>query len=186
VPQLDNNAIDSKTTLVTITIGGDDVDFAGVLKYCAKHACNTPKYGVSISKSITNLEPKLVKVYNAIKQKAPNARIVVLGYPQVFPDSHAEQTCTKLAPWTGEQTMLRDAGTDLNNTIKSAASTVGVRYIDVTARFAGHEVCGRKGEWINGPSSTYKKNRNFVDDQSFHPNALGQQAYAAAINALLG
>jgi hypothetical protein len=62
--------------------------------------------------------------------------------------------------------------------IKSARLT----FVPVTDYFAGHEVCGKNGEWINGPTVAFQ--RNLVNDQSFHPNSLGQDAYAACVNAL--
>ena len=57
-----------------------------------------------------------------------------------------------------------------------------------TDDFAGHEVCGDLGEWINGPSFTVDKflKKKVMDDESFHPNLDGQElGYAAAVQHAL-
>jgi hypothetical protein len=63
-----------------------------------------------------------------------------------------------------------------------------IEFVDVRETFRGHEVCGNGGEWINGVSTTAKLGKNGgwkgkirFDDESFHPNVLGQLGYAAAI-----
>jgi lysophospholipase L1-like esterase len=185
--QLDYPIVDYGTDLVTITIGGNDVRFPDVLSYCAQHNCNTPEYAAALDDSINLLRPELVKVYNAIRAKTFNARIVVLGYPQLFPALANEQLCSKLAPWRGEQDMLREKTTRLNSAIEAAALTAGVEYRGVATYFSHHEVCGDGGEWINAFTGTPKKDRTFTNDQSFHPNAAGQRlGYAQSVNDLLG
>ena len=184
VPQLDHPIIDAGTDIVTITIGGNDVGFSDILKYCSVSACNKPGYVNSLNEQIDQLQPRLVKTYIAIRRTATNARVIVLGYPQLFPATSQEQDCFKLRPWRGEQDMLRKETARLDNTISSAAAAAGVEFVDVRRAFRGHEICGSGAEWINGPSSTWKLSRTFVDDQSFHPNLDGQRrGYAAAVNS---
>lgn len=186
VPQLDNTVIDASTGLVTLTIGGDDVHFADVLKYCASTDCNQAGYVANLNQSIEQSGSSLIQVFRAIKEKASNARIIALGYPQIFPSTPQEQGCTKLRPWRGEQDMLRAETVKLNDQIGAAAAAAGIEFVEVASSFSGHEVCGSLGEWINGPSQTYKLNRTFVDDESFHPNSYGQRdGYAAVLNAVL-
>ncbi|HEX8120072.1 MAG TPA: SGNH/GDSL hydrolase family protein [Solirubrobacteraceae bacterium] len=185
VPQLDDPAIGSATSLVTLTIGGNDVGFADTIGHCATHACNTPAYRALLDRRLSGASAKLDAVYSALAAKAANARIVVLGYPQLFPHTAQEQGCGKLRPWRGEATMLRGKETAFNSLIKQKATAAGFEFVDVAARFARHEICGNAGEWINGPSLSYKPNRKFIDDESFHPNRNGQADMAAAVNALL-
>lgn len=81
--------------------------------------------------------------------------------------------------------MLRGEEAAFNALIRRKATAAGFEFIDLAKAFAGHEICGDKGEWINGPSSTFKPNRRFVDDESFHPDRKGQAAMAEAVNAAL-
>jgi hypothetical protein len=212
--------LDAATTLVTLTIGGNNVDFSGVLEKCFfSENCTTEIFdGRTLEESIhddrENLRIELAGAYAAIHAKAPNARILVAGYPQLFPASHAEQTCAKLAQRTvpltdksegwspAEQNFLRDQDVELNRLIRfevesspfAAAPGTSVpgriTFVPVADAFAGHEVCGSSGEWVNGPTATFTHpsqvmDGQFVNDQSFHPTSRGQKAYADAINAVL-
>lgn len=174
--QLDNPSVNSATDVVTITIGGNDVGFAKVIEYCGKKACNKPGYRRDLEAKIDGLTPTLLDLYQDIQDTAPTARVIVLGYPQVFPASEEEQSCAKLTPWLGEQDFLREMGTKLDEVIRYAATEVGVEFVEVADDFAGHEVCGNAGEWIKGP---------FSRRGSFHPNEDGHQAYKDAVNAAL-
>ena len=73
---------------------------------------------------------------------------------------------------------LNEATDALNGTIEATAATDGATFVDVSRTFAGHGVpSATGGQWINynAADSTYFGN--------FHPNALGQQGYAAALAA---
>jgi len=54
--------------------------------------------------------------------------------------------------------------------------------VPVSGHFAGHEVCGKDGEWINGPTAAVQY--ELRNDQSFHPTAVGQAEYARCVNAV--
>ena len=72
--------------------------------------------------------------------------------------------------------MLRRLGVRLNSTISAAVGAVAtsgaeIEFVPVAGRFAGHEICGRKGSWVSG---------------IFHPSLQGHRdGYAAAVNAAL-
>jgi hypothetical protein len=193
--QLDYPYVDDNTALITITIGGNDVGFSDVVSECAISNCYTVERAAQLRQRITDTKLQLVKTYEAIRAKAPNARILVVGYPQLFPASGVEQGCTKLVPWLGEMGMLRALDDHLNDTIKVATeeANASIEFVDVRDAFAGHEVCGSKGEWLNGVSFTGKifnpltgKFVKRLDDESFHPNEFGQRlGYAAAIQEFL-
>jgi hypothetical protein len=187
-PQLDSPVLGT-AGLVTITIGGNDAGYAQVLIGCGLSKCNTAAFRKDRAAAIDALEPQLERTYTAVAEKAPNARILVLGYPLVFPATKKEQSCLTLRPFAGEQDMLRTLGTRLNATIASAVTAVAhrgvtIRYVPVAARFAGHEVCGRKGAWVSGILAS--RTGLGLDPGSFHPNLKGQRdGYAAAVNAAL-
>jgi hypothetical protein len=197
--------VDAATDLVTITIGGNDVEFKSILQFCAtRRDCTTTQFkGKSLKSYITSqlnaLGPDLNKVYRQIHKQAPHARIIVAGYPQIFPELVQEQNCVKLrqhkityrgaSVYIGfshkEQNFLRSQTSRLNQVIADHVDkTAATEFVPVDGLFQFHEVCGNMGEWIN--AFTASKTYPFVNDQSFHPNEKGQRlGYAAAINGYL-
>ena len=175
--------------LVTLTIGGNDAGFIEVLLACALSNCDTRTFEQGRAAIIDATRPQLEKAYRAIARKAPRARILVLGYPGLFPATKAEQACAGLSRFRGEQAMLRRLGDRLNATIALAVRAVArsgarIEYVPVSARFAGHEVCGRKGPWLNGFVTS--DSGLGLDAASFHPNLEGQRdGYAAVVDAAL-
>jgi len=186
--QLDNPSLRT-ADLVTLTIGGNDAGYVGLLVECGLFRCDTPAFRAQRQARIDALKPKLERVYSAIAARAPRARILVLGYSNPFPATPSEQSCGALRAFAGEQNMIRSLVARLNSTIAAAAASVArsgakIRFVPVAARFAGHEVCGRKGAWMNG---VVQSRTGFgIDPGSFHPNLLGQRdGYGAAVNAAL-
>jgi len=199
--------LSSSTRLVTITAGGDDMNFAGVLSFCYKmgHDCENEIFprGSSTtlnewaSDQLATLKINLISLYQQVRARAKNAQLLVLGYPQLLPASTAEQRCIGLLPQLrtdpglegDEQTFLRSEDDQLNTTIADAVSAANVdaTFLPVAAAFAGHEVCGTLGQWINGPSLTGMRHYPFFTNRttSFHPNRLGQDEYGAIVNQYL-
>ena len=173
--QLDSAAL-GNADLVTITIGGNDVGFVDGLITCAVSSCNTPAFEQERVARMDRTKPQLETLYREIVRRAPKARVLVLGYPQLFPATKAEQSCSALRLFSGEQNMLRRLGVRLNATIAAAVGSVAatgarIEFVPVAGLFAGHEVCGRKGAWLSG---------------IFHPSLQGHRdGYAAAVNAAL-
>ena len=206
--------VDEQTDLVTLTIGGNNVHFEEVLSSCFwSRDCTKQKYdGVSLASYLRSqrdaLSPELDKVYERIHRQAPDARLLVLGYPQFFPATAREQNCWKLRQYDAkvviggipirrsigfsqtEQNYLRQAASELNQTLADRVRAAGefATFIPVDSRFAGHEICGNDDEWINAGTLRNVKlsgDEAFVgpNDQSFHPNESGHQlGYADAVN----
>lgn len=186
-PQLGNVSV-KDADLVTITIGGNDLGFVGILKDCFRNPlpCNSASRQSELFARIDGLRPNLEGLYRRVKLVTGSPTVLVLGYPQLFPDTLVEQLCPALLPYTpDEQNFLREAGDRLNGVIQQAAAAAQVTYVEAGLIFRDHEVCGSKGAWINGPSITVKPNRTLVDDESFHPTVQGQRAYAEIINTQL-
>lgn len=185
---------------MTLTVGGNDAGFAQVLQDCVRltGGCTKPERRRQILAAAGGLEPQLVATYEAIEQAAPNAAIIVLGYPQLFPKHFVRQAvCPKLAALydTDTQSFMRGAADLLRATIETATAQAGVQFIDVTPDFRGHEICGAKGDWLEGLVLTHLsqlplaaiKNihkidaKDYVSYKSFHPTRAGQGAYAEAL-----
>jgi len=86
-PQLDE--LDQDDTLVTVSIGGNDIGFAPVLKYCLKHKkCEHHEADV-VARDLEKAEGNILNAYLAIRRQAPLAKIVVVGYPNFMPATGA-------------------------------------------------------------------------------------------------
>src|SRR3954468_16722520 len=77
-------ALSPKPDVVTITIGGNDVGFGRVLAECFVSDC-LRAVGQSEVAMVTVLPDRLATTYRAVEAAAPDARLVVVGYPQLFP-----------------------------------------------------------------------------------------------------
>lgn len=197
--------VDENTDLVTITIGGNDMGFADVLQACAfSKNCTTEKYDnlctpggekVLMSQNLRcrrdALSPKLDEVYRLIHEQAPGARILAIGYPQLFPKQKDDQDCRQLKRPVGvgrvsfantEQNYLRQATSELNQLIAARAEASGAaRFVAVDDYFDGHEICAAE-EWVHPLALSGVT----VAARSFHPNQAGQKdGYGVAINDAL-
>lgn len=172
-------------SLITLTIGGNDAQFATELENCifSIHACTARQ--MTISQRIAALEPRLVQVYQEIRQAAPGADIVVLGYPLLFADP-ATARCHNPIIAAGvsksEMGMIRQLADQMNTEITQAAAQAGIvsAASQVAEDFAGHEACApnEKDEWINEITGLTR-----MEHGSFHPKLAGYLADASAINA---
>ncbi len=136
--------------------------------------------------STSRAEPKsLVVLYRRLKTAAPNARVVVLGYPRLFPQTPTINNCSTGAPFTKfttkAQNWLNDEATALDGVVQHAAVLAGVTYVDTYSALDGHELC-------QNTASTWVVRAVPSDQQeSFHPNSDGQLAMEARLlTALAG
>lgn len=156
-------ALSASTDLVTITVGGNDTGWAGVVQQCAYPAPLTCDAEIAAAEAFIRdqLPGKLHAVYDAIGSAAPNAQVVVLGYPRLFNGEECN-IITRISP--AEQAALNAAADLLAETIGLVAASHGFTYADVRGAFDGHAVCDDT-EWLNGLS--------WPIGESFHPNQAG-------------
>jgi hypothetical protein len=124
---------------------------------------------------INNTLPgSLSTLYGSIRSKAPNAKVVVVGYPRVFNGEDCNAG-TWFSP--SEETRLNQTADLLNSKLSAAASARGFSFANPTSRFVGHAVCDDV-EWLNGLSNPVS--------ESYHPNRTGQSSgYTPLVNPLL-
>ena len=159
------SALSAANAYVTISVGGNDAGFASVLTTCAQPSwlsnCTGAVDGAQryIAKTLPG---SLRTLYASIRAKAPNATVVVVGYPRIFNGTD----CNLLTWFSGsEMTRLNQTANQLDSTIAAAAASAGFGFVNPVPAFVGHAVCDRT-EWINGLSSPIT--------ESFHPNRSGQ------------
>jgi lysophospholipase L1-like esterase len=187
-PQFD--ALSPRDSLVTITIGGNDVGFKSVLATCVAlsvsspsgHPCErhfTAGGADKLAAAVKAAGPRIGAVLRGIHRHAPRARILLVGYPDILPNTGTG--CFPAVPLAhGDVPYLRATEVALNRTLAREAAANGATFVDTYRATIGHDVCQRPGaRWIEGlvPASPA---------YPFHPNRLGQQAMARQVLAALG
>ncbi len=172
-------------TLITLTIGGNDVGFSSELTKCITSFTSCKSDASTVAQKITALQARLVQIYGELRSAAPGADIIIAGYPLLvanpsIADCHNPIVYTGLG--AGEMTMIRTLAAQLDSVIATAATQAGVSNAaaQVEQAFAGHEACTKveSQEWINEIAGL---NDSLHD--SFHPNSAGYQAMAGAVNS---
>jgi hypothetical protein len=168
------------TRWVTITIGGNDAGFSDVIVECAQPGWASDCNGAidQAQAYINNTLPgRLNAVYDAIKVRAPNATVIVLGYPRLFMGVDCNG-----GTWfsSSEMTRLNQTADLLKSKTQTQVSTEGARFVfkDAIPPFIGHAVCS-SSEWINGLS--------WPVQESYHPNRNGHRlGYAPLVRQVTG
>ncbi|MEU0740795.1 SGNH/GDSL hydrolase family protein [Streptomyces sp. NPDC006134] len=185
-PQLD--ALRPDTTLVTLGIGGNDLDLVGVITRCVLLGYLAPQgapckqsytlFGTDeIGSRITATAPRIEAVLKEIRARSPQARVLLVGYPALFPDDGTACRET-VALATGDFPWIRDKEKQLNAMLAQQAAARGAVYVDAYAPSVGHDVCKPAGvRWIE-PEDT-------AEGAGFHPNAAGHRSTADAVLASL-
>jgi lysophospholipase L1-like esterase len=170
-------------TLITITIGGNDIGFSSEVIKCITSFFSCTRDQSSIAQKITALQPRLRQVYQELRSAVPGADIIVVGYPLLFANSSIAD-CHNPTVYFGlsgsEMTMIRTLAAQLDSVIAAAATQEGVSNAtaQVEQAFTGHEACtgNESEEWINEIAGL-----NDLLTDSFHPNAHGYKAMAGAV-----
>lgn len=203
VPQLgqfDMADLGQDVEVVTLTIGGNDVGFADILKECITGAevlpfndCSSdpekseypvqdgfarlrgeePRYGRGDPKTVP-----LAQLYGQIIREAPRARVLVVGYPQFFGDDGTTFACGGVSgtdqEWTNQKVE------EMNYLLREEAQNLGLEFVPTTEAFIGHRLCegdaNEESEWFRGLD---------LDDRnaSFHPDEDGHVAIAQKVLA---
>jgi hypothetical protein len=180
IPDVTNtqlSALTTATSYVTISVGGNDAGFSSVLTECAKPGWMSNCNGAidTAQSYITNTLPgKLSTLYASIRSKAPNAKVVVVGYPRIFNGEDCNAG-TWFSP--SEESRLNATADLINSKTSAQASAKGFSFANPTSRFVGHAVCDDV-EWLNGLSNPIS--------ESYHPNRSGHSSgYTPAVSPLL-
>ncbi|MEU7096965.1 SGNH/GDSL hydrolase family protein [Streptomyces longwoodensis] len=182
-PQLD--AVRRDTDLVTVQIGGNDMGFGSIIATCAQVAAQDPAgapcrqhYGADgvdeLTVAIARTAPKVARVLRAVHARAPHARVLLVGYPDLLPDDGSG--CAPTVPFaTGDFPYLRDTGRRLNLMLQLVARWNGAEYVDTYGPTVGHDMCKAPGDrWIEPLRPTSPA-------APAHPNARGEEAMAGAV-----
>ncbi|MEU6206302.1 SGNH/GDSL hydrolase family protein [Micromonospora musae] len=169
------DALDAGTTMVTVTIGGNDAGFVDVITSCRFGTTSTCTNAVNEARAFVTgtLPGRLDETYATIRDRAPDARLIVLGYPRLF----ELNSCGWLAMSVYKRTILNQAADLLATVTAGRAAAAGATFVDTRPYFAGHGVCAGD-PWIHDISSVI---------EAYHPDADGyRDGYLAALNSVTG
>ncbi|AXQ27923.1 SGNH/GDSL hydrolase family protein [Solimonas sp. K1W22B-7] len=185
------DVLSTTTQLVTLTIGGNDLPLSEMVVTCAGVSWTNP-FGAPCKAVYTAggtdrgaqkaaaVGPKVATVIQGIRQRAPSARVLVVGYPTLLPMSGTSCLSGGVPIAAGDLSYLNQIEQQMNGAIKIAAEANGVEFVDTYASSQGHDMCKPAGvRWVEGlmPSTT---------GFSVHPNTAGSQNMAARVRAKLG
>lgn len=187
-PQLD--VVDQDTDLITFRLGANDESLYAHIIQCAVLLALSPDDADGDpcteldadqdEKSVDVLLPKVQdaihKALEAVKKRAPEARIIVISYPRVAPD---HGTCEAFPLPAGDYAYARRIIEGVNEGLKTAAEDVGADYIDMYAASKGHDVCSKQ-PWVAG----YPK-PDSGDAAAWHPYPAESEAVAKLVLAEL-
>jgi lysophospholipase L1-like esterase len=192
--QLD--ALTPATRLVTLGIGGNDAGFMQVLTECAKDTLvdavkdlvgggrkDAPCRAHYDSGGTDQLQARVDAageqvggVLQEIRRRSPQARVYVVGYPELLPADPA--AC---APVLGTTIAAADLGfiaekeRQLNGMLRRRAQAAGAVFVDTAGPSAGHDMCAGEGtRWVEPPLPAQGL-------APVHPNARGQEAVAGVV-----
>lgn len=112
-----------------------------------------------------------------LRERAPDARIVLVGYPRILPD---DATCPDQVPVSEAAAVrMRYAMKKVNEAMAGAARKARVDYVDMYTPSAGHDACSGADRWVNGQHVEPGK------AQVYHPFAAYHEAVAAELETLL-
>lgn len=204
--QLDKGFLDENTTLVTLSIGGNDSRFGDVVAECIIMAglklcqdAQLPGSSIPAGEEVPALingkvKTSIIQVLGEIRKKAPNAKVLLMGYPRLL---EALGQCqvgigTEEAPWLNK--MADTLATAMNDAVRQANAKVTTPYAwfsDPRTFFDGKAVCGNP-ETVHGVIAPWNRtpgedlnNEIGTSQQSFHPKIDGYGLYADSMNATL-
>jgi lysophospholipase L1-like esterase len=174
-PQID--AVTPDTKLITISVGGNDIEFNGTALACGNPAtvCKAP---ANLDAALAALPGQLTSMVAKVRAKAPDARIVFVTYPREMP----VRNCPALSLTDSELAMLRSMGDRLQIAFVTAfEDKPGITFVDPYTAPGDHTVCAAADQrWTAG--YVVPTGAGFA----YHPTALGHQAMAGLIETALG
>ena len=176
-PQL--QALTKDTDLVTVGIGANDGRlYARIATVCRRSTKGCPLYDqrVQLRAIVDRLGATLASELADIRRLAPQARILLIGYPKLFPP---RGTCSRLPRMRSQdRAAFREINLRLREQMRTAAELSEVEFVDFYAASFGHHICARY-PWVQGRVGSSRRGA------ALHPLPAGQAALARMIERRL-
>jgi lysophospholipase L1-like esterase len=169
-PQID--AVTSKTRLVTMTIGGNDVNYVGTAIECGQRNsnCVATANPAATDAAFAALPQSLTQLIQAVRAKAPSVIIVLVTYVRLVPPT----ACPALHYTPAGTQLVASIGSRLQQVFLTVAKEDHVRLVDPYAIGAAHGPCAEgANKWVAGRVAT--------NGFEYHPTEAGHQEMARLI-----
>lgn len=182
-PQID--AVTPETRLVTLTIGGNDIGYVMNLMAAScppegwtyqGRTMPCPAMRLPQADAYAKLEGQLRAVVQAIRVRAPQARVVFVQYVRMVPDA----PCPALRLSGANALELRAVGEQLARVTARAATAEGAAVLAADQTSRGHTSCDAE-PWSVGPALPAG-----TTGAPWHPTAAGHAAIADALAQMMG
>ena len=177
--------------LVTLTIGGNDAGFAGIIQNCAENfffglgGCHAsyinPDGSDRVANTISGLYAPITDAIKAVVAAVPaGTKVVVLTYPDIFPPQ-GNGLCDLIYP--ADATWLSGLAHQMDQVLIAAALSAGASYLDEEAAFQGHELCTPQN-WVKPPDNPLQSDPSLKDNY-YHPLTPGYAREAQDLKTYL-
>jgi hypothetical protein len=171
------NALSASTEVVTVSMGGNDHDlFSTLVSGCSQLDFGKPnvgspckkQFGAFVKQTFEETRAPQEAALAEIHVLAPNAKVFVVGYPEITPSNGY---CPTAVPWTtGDlkwfHTSVQGKG---NSGLSKEAHNTGAVFVNTFKPSAGHNACEPVGtRWIEPVFGS-------LTGVPVHPNALGEE-----------
>ncbi len=183
------NGLRPDATLVTVGIGGNDAGLVAVGEKCAElgatnptgTACRdhfAPGGNDTVAAKIEATKPKIAAVLQGIHQRSPQARVAIVGYPDVLPKNG--ESCYPMVPLSPDDIRYIDELiVRINAMIAGQAAANDAEFVDTYRDSGGHDVCKLPpNRWFEGLVPTEPA-------YPLHPNGKGEASMARSTIAQL-
>lgn len=179
-PQYD--ALGKKTDVVSLTIGGNDTNLVAATLSCLNVLPEPSGFSCAdrytaggrdkLAEDIDAWKPVLGKALATIRDRAPNARVYVVGYG----DYIRKGGCFPTQPiWGKDADYIQGTVNKLSAALREGSAAHGATYVDGFAATAGHDSCAPPAErYTEGLIPTHPAS-------PLHPNAAGSAALGKAL-----
>jgi lysophospholipase L1-like esterase len=188
-PQIE--AVRPDADLVTLTVGGNDVDYLLTLLRCsyrvdpgsapagAGEFFGTPVDPAAVDAALAALPGRVAGLVHAVRDRAPGARVLLVDYLTILPEDGG---CADLPMTDDDRRLCAGIGRRLEAATAEAARLSGAGLVEVSRISRDHTVCDPE-PWVTG--------WEFGDLVAggvapYHPNAAGMRAAAGAVVGMLG
>jgi hypothetical protein len=181
------NALSASTEVVTVSMGGNDGDLFGTLvQDCTGLDFERPNVGAPCKEHLdgfvkatrAEFEPIEEAALAKIHVLAPNAKVFVVGYPDITP---AKGYCPSALPWTTDDMkwFRNEVQIPGNETLRQEAVNTGAVFVNTFTNSIGHDLCERPGvRWIEPLFGS-------LTGVAVHPNAMGEEQDALQVEKVM-
>ncbi len=180
--QLDS--LSPETEIVTITAGGIDAEFMGVMECIITSYCRPDSPAIQHSSHMiaNELPANYDWLLNEVKAKAPNARIAMFGYATTVP----EPLNTQIYMQPSEQSLAMNLRNNVNQAMANAAARHGVQYVDPFAAGSPFNRADASADVLWNSSATWALRVEVAGiGSSWHPTRKGHDYAAQVITSAL-